>query len=139
MKIYAIKSTDSGGGYLVEVDGLVIFHMGDHANGEDFLMPEFTREIDQIAAQNKKIDILFGPIRGCSLGRPEQVKAGTYYTLEKLHPALFVPMHAGTYTFAHKEFTGQAKKDGLEQPMDYVISKGDRLHYSKSEATAGHF
>jgi ankyrin repeat protein len=137
MKIYVCKSTDSGGGYLVEVDGLVIFHMGDHANGDDILMPEFSREIDLVANQNKQIDILFGPIRGCGLGTPEQVKAGTYYTLEKLHPALFVPMHAGSYTFAHKEFTEQAKEEGQSQLMKYVISKGDRFHYSKSEATAG--
>ncbi len=136
MVIYVNKSTDSGGGYLVEVDGLVIFHMGDHANGEDDLMPAFTREIDLIANQNKSIDILFGPIRGCGLGTPEQVKTGTYYALEKLHPALFVPMHAGNYTYTLKDFTEQAREDGLAQPMRFVISKGDRFHYSLEEETA---
>ena len=50
--------------------------MGDHANGEDGLMAEFTDEIDLIADMNKGIDILFGGIRGCSLGEPEQVKQG---------------------------------------------------------------
>jgi L-ascorbate metabolism protein UlaG (beta-lactamase superfamily) len=136
MKIYVNKSTDSGGGYLVEVDGLVIFHMGDHANGDENLMPGFTNEIDLVAEKNKAIDILFGPTRGCSLGTPEQVRAGTYYAIDKLHPALFVPMHAGNYTFAHKEFVEKASEDGLTQPMAYVINKGDRFLYSKSEATA---
>ena len=38
MNIYVNHSTDLGGGYLIEVDGLTILHMGDHANGEDELM-----------------------------------------------------------------------------------------------------
>jgi L-ascorbate metabolism protein UlaG (beta-lactamase superfamily) len=110
--------------------------MGDHANGDDALSPEYTHEIDLIAEKNKDIDILFGPIRGCGLGTPEQVKAGTYYTLEKLHPALFVPMHSGNYTFANKKFVEQTREDGLVQPMKYIVSKGERFHYSKAEATA---
>lgn len=136
MKIYVIKSTDAGGGYLIEVDGLVIFHMGDHANGDEKLMPGFTNEIDMVAEKNKDIDIMFGPTRGCSLGSPEQVRAGTYYAIDKLHPALFVPMHAGDYTFAYKEFVEKAREDGLTQPMVSVINKGDRFHYSKPEASA---
>ncbi|MCU0370019.1 MAG: ankyrin repeat domain-containing protein [Bacteroidales bacterium] len=135
MKIYAIKSTDSGGGYLVEADGLVIFHMGDHANG-DALSDDFTKEIDLIAAKNIDIDILFGPIRGCSLGTPEQVKAGTYYTLEKLQPALFVPMHSGNYSVAYEDFVEQARQDGIIQPMKAMTGKGDRFHYARTEATA---
>jgi ankyrin repeat protein len=134
MDIYVNKSTDLGGGYLVEVDGLAIFHMGDHANGEDALAPEFTHEIDLIAEKNKDIDILFGPIRGCGLGTPEQVKSGTYYTLEKLHPALFVPMHSGSYTFENKAFVEQAYENGQTQPMKYVMNKGDRFQYIKGEA-----
>ena len=68
MQVYVNHSTDLGGGYLVEVDGLVLFHMGDHANGEDGLMEIFTDEIDLIAERYDKIDIVFGGIRGCSLG-----------------------------------------------------------------------
>ena len=136
MNICVNKSTDLDGGYLIEVDGLVIFHMGDHANGEDGLATDFTKEIDLIAAKNKDIDILFGPIRGCGLGTPEQVKRGTYYALEKLHPALFVPMHSGTYTSEYKKFTEQAAQDGITQTMKYVVSKGDRFHYSKGEPMA---
>lgn len=132
MNIYVNKSTDSGGGYLVEVDGLVIFHMGDHANGDDALSPAYTKEIDLIAEKNKNIDIVFGPIRGCSLGTPEQVKNGTYYTLQKLNPALFVPMHAGIYPYGFKAFAEQAKEDGMTSAMKYAIIKGDRFEYKKA-------
>jgi ankyrin repeat protein len=133
MNIYSIKSTDGGGGFLVEVDGLIIFHMGDHANGADGLAPEFTREIDLVAAKGKQIDIMFGPIRGCSLGTPEQVKTGTKYALEKLHPELFVPMHSGSYTLEYRKFVRQAAEDGMDQTMKYVVNKGDRFHYVKGE------
>lgn len=68
MNVYVNYSTDLGGGYVVEVDGLVLFHMGDHANGEDKLMTAFTDEIDMIAERNKEIDIVFGGIRGLCFG-----------------------------------------------------------------------
>jgi len=134
IKIYVNNSTDDGGGFLLEVDGLTIFHMGDHANGENVLSEDFTREIDLIAEKNKDIDILFGPIRGCSLGSPEQVKSGIYYTLDKLHPALFVPMHSGTYTTENKAFADQAIRDGIMVPMHTVVTKGDRFFYSNKGA-----
>jgi hypothetical protein len=94
-------------------------------------MAAFTDEIDKIADRNKEIDIVFGGIRGCSLGQPEQVKQGIYYTIGKLHPKLFVPMHTGAHSFANKEFTETAKKEGIDQQMKYVIHKGDRFVYSK--------
>lgn len=136
MQVYVHYSTDLGGGYLVEVDGLTILHMGDHANGEDGLMPEFTAEIDLIRERGAEIDILFGGIRGCSLGEPEQVKKGIYYTLETLNPALFVPMHCGGHSDAYREFTETAKDDGLKAKMKYVTNKGDRFRYSKSKKDA---
>lgn len=131
MNVYAHYSTDLGGGYLVEVDGLTILHMGDHANGEDGLMAAYTDEIDMIRERGDEIDILFSGIRGCSLGEPEQVKNGIYYTLETLQPKLFVPMHSGSHSFEYKEFVEQTKKDGYEMDMYYPIHKGDRFTYLK--------
>ena len=131
MNVYVHYSTDLGGGYLIDVDGLTILHMGDHANGEDELMAAFTDEIDLIAEKNREIDIVFGGIRGCSLGRPEQVKQGIYYTLETLQPKLFVPMHNGAHTFNYQIFAETAKEDGYEQEMKAVFHKGDRFVYRK--------
>ena len=75
MKISTIHSTDLDGAYLVEVDGLVLFHAGDHTNGkvDEGLLKEFTDEVDLIAAKDLPVDIMFAGIRGCSLGEPEQV------------------------------------------------------------------
>jgi ankyrin repeat protein/L-ascorbate metabolism protein UlaG (beta-lactamase superfamily) len=135
MKIYVNKSTDLGGGFLVEVDGLVIFHMGDHVNRQDDLVPAFTHEIDLIADKNVDIDILFSPIRGCGLGTPSQVGTGIDYALEKLHPAIFVPMHAGSHTFEYRQFAERLESEGVDQAIRYVINKGDRFSYSKVKTT----
>ena len=134
MNVYVNYSTDMGGGYVVEVDGLTLFHMGDHANGEDKLMTAFTDEIDMVAERNPNIDIVFGGIRGCSLGQPEQVKQGIYYTIEKLQPKLFVPMHTGAHSFANLEFAETAKEDGYDQKMQAVFHKGDHFMYSNDKA-----
>ncbi len=107
--------------------------MGDHSNGEDELMAEFTDEIDIIKDKGLDIDIMFGGIRGCSLGEPEQVKQGLYYTLENLQPRLFIPMHAGSHSFAYKEFVETAKADGYDTDMKYMIHKGDRFKYVKEK------
>jgi hypothetical protein len=111
--------------------------MGDHANGEDGLMTAFTDEVDMVAGRTDKVDILFGGIRGCSLGEPEQVKRGLYYTLEKLQPELFIPMHAGSHSFAYKEFVETAHDDGIDQEMVYPVHKGDFFFYKKEESKPG--
>ncbi|MCX6835959.1 MAG: ankyrin repeat domain-containing protein, partial [candidate division Zixibacteria bacterium] len=94
MKVSAIRSTDAGVGFIVEVDGLTIFHAGDHAAAQPELPPAFTSEIDNIAGRWQKIDLAFMPILGCSIGTPEGVRAGDIYALNKLHPKLFFPQHA---------------------------------------------
>lgn len=133
MDVYVNYSTDLGGGYFVEVDGLNIWHMGDLANGEDGLMKAFTDEVDRIAGTDKRVDIVFGGIRGCSLGQPEQVRQGLYYVLEKLDPSLFIPMHSGGHSFENLRFAEEAKEDGMETPMRYVIHRGDRFIYDRNK------
>jgi L-ascorbate metabolism protein UlaG (beta-lactamase superfamily) len=137
MNIYVNYSTDLDGGYLVEVDGLTIWHMGDHANGEEQLMTAFTDEVDLIADRTEKIDILFGGIRGCSLGEPEQVKRGLYYTFDKLQPELFIPMHSGNHSYSYKEFVETAAAEGIAQEMEYPVHRGDFFIYKQETHDSG--
>ncbi len=129
INISVVKSTDLDGGYLVEVDGVTIFHPGDLANGQDKLMKAYTDEIDWIAEKHKKIDIAFGPIRGCSLGQPNQVKLGIEYMIEKLNPAMFVPMHSGSATIEYKKFADDLSKKNYPTKIKYVVNRGDRFVY----------
>ena len=129
MKLTTIHSTDAGVGLVVEVDGLTIFHAGDHANGRIGLMDEFTDEIDWLAEQGIRPDICFMGIRGCSLGAPDEVKEGIYYTLEKLDPKVFIPMHAQAEGNAYREFIDDCGKAFAGIQMVSPDNRGDHFVY----------
>lgn len=95
VKVRTIESNDSGVGYLVEVDGVRIFHAGDHANrSRDFSTP-YKAEIDALADAGRPLDIAFLPVSGCGFGDQVAVRMGVEYALERLRPRVFFPMHAG--------------------------------------------
>jgi len=52
MTIRTIASTDAGVGFLVQADGLVILHTGDHANRTKELEKPFSDEIDYLAGMD---------------------------------------------------------------------------------------
>lgn len=127
--IWTINSTDAGVGYLIDVDGLTIFHAGDHANREIGLQADYTDEIDYLSELNKPIDMAFLPITGCSLGTPESVKEGVYYALRKLNPKIFYPQHNGTAEYRYSEFAKTAKEDGFSQTTNCAENRGDSFIY----------
>jgi len=127
--IWTITSTDAGVGYLIDVDGLTIFHAGDHANGEIGLHAEYTDEIDYLCGMTKHIDLAFLPITGCSLGTPESVREGVYYALRKLKPIVFFPQHSGTAGYRYREFAEKAREDGISQKTNCAENSGDSFVY----------
>ncbi|MEW5924150.1 MAG: ankyrin repeat domain-containing protein [Candidatus Zixiibacteriota bacterium] len=129
LQLRTITATDAGVGFLVNVDGLVIFHAGDHANGVPGLNPAYTDEIDYLAGLGTAIDIAFLPITGCSLGTPETVKEGAYYALDKLKPKIFFPQHSGQAPFQYKEFANDAKQAGYTLKISCADSRGDAFVY----------
>ncbi len=130
IKVTTIYSTDAGVGEVVQVDGLTIFHPGDHANGRIGLMREFTDEIDFIAERGIRPDICFMGIRGCSLGRPPEVKEGIAYTLATLEPKVFIPMHAGAQGHLYREFTEEMQADFPAIQMVAADNRGDHFTYA---------
>jgi ankyrin repeat protein/L-ascorbate metabolism protein UlaG (beta-lactamase superfamily) len=129
IKLTTIHSTDAGVGMVVEVDGLTIFHPGDHANGRLGLMDEFTDEIDFLADKGVRPDICFMGITGCSLGTPEQVKEGVLYTLEKLKPRTFLPMHAGARGDQYRAFIEEHRDKFAAVQMVAPDNRGDHFIY----------
>jgi L-ascorbate metabolism protein UlaG (beta-lactamase superfamily) len=133
LKLWTIPSTDAGVGMVVEVDDITIFHAGDHTNGKDGLMEEFRGEIDYIAAKGIRPDICFMGIRGCSLGQPEQVKEGVYYTLKTPKPRVFIPMHAGGQGQIYEEFIEAAQGQFASVQMVAPDNRGDHFVYKKGK------
>jgi ankyrin repeat protein len=130
LKLTTIHSTDAGVGMVIEVDGLTIFHPGDHANGKIGLMEEFTDEIDFLADKGIRPDICFLGIRGCSLGSPEEVKEGVEYTLKTLKPRVFIPMHAGAQGDVYHEFIDGIQGDFPSIQMVAQDNRGDHFTYN---------
>jgi len=129
LHVRTIRATDAGVGYLIDVDGLVILHAGDHANGVAGLNSAYTDEIDYLASLGRSIDMAFLPITGCSLGTPESVKEGVYYALDRLSPRVFVPQHAGNASFAYREFADNARKAGYTLKIPCADNRGDCFVY----------
>jgi L-ascorbate metabolism protein UlaG (beta-lactamase superfamily) len=137
MKISTIESNDSGVGFLVEVDGVRIFHAGDHANRmRDFSGP-YSAEIDYLSSSFEKIDLAFLPVSGCGFGDQEAVKKGVFYALKKLDPAVFFPMHNGKHPTRYAEYKKEAAEMGFKAETVCAEAPGDRFHFSrKGDGTA---
>ena len=133
MKVTTIHSTDAGVGMMVEVDGVTIFHAGDHANGRVGLMEGFTSEIDYLAGKSVRPDICFLPIRGCSLGTPDEVKEGVYYALKALSPKVFIPMHAGAQGHVYREFIDECQGAFKSIQMVGADNRGDHFVYRRGK------
>ena len=117
LEIIAIESNDSGQGYFVKVDGVTIFHPGDHANRQRDFSGPFKKEIDFLADQGLKADILFAPVSGCGFGDIVAVKKGVYYTIDRLSARAVFPMHAGGNEVRYREFAKEAKNAGYDIPV----------------------
>ncbi len=125
MEIMTIESNDSGVGFVVRVDGVEIFHSGDHANRQRDFSGPFKAEIDWLAENGVKPDLFFAPVSGCGFGDQVAVKKGVYYTVEKLTPKAVFPMHAGNNSDRYREFVDEAKKEGVIAAWYPAVNTGD--------------
>ncbi len=132
VEVLTIASTDEGVGFLVKVDGLVIFHGGDHAywGGP---MDSFEREMDYLIESDKEFDIVFLAVATGSGQRRESISQGIFYAVEKLLPKVIFPMHAGGNEGLYKEFAAEAEKRRLKTKVLCAGSKGDGFFYQKGK------
>jgi len=127
VKIRSIASTDSGEGFIVELDGVTIFHPGDHACRFEEKDTAFTSEIDFLASMYQNIDIAFVPVSGCSFNNKVALEKGNDYLVEKFHPRVVFPMHGSGNEKTYREY---AEKENTEQKSPiykYAEFMGDRF------------
>ncbi|MEN8154770.1 MAG: ankyrin repeat domain-containing protein [Acidobacteriota bacterium] len=130
MEITTIKSTDLGVAFFVKVDGVDIFHSGDHANKKRDLSGPFRKEIDFLADKGFSPDIFFAPVSGCNFRDKVSLKKGVYYTIKKLKAKTVFPMHGGENGgLNYLKFAKQAKKDGVKTPFYSPLAVGDYFVY----------
>lgn len=137
VKVLTFKSTDSGQGFLVESDGITIYHPGDHAwFAEEDELP-FKKEVDFVAGESPGIDIAFLPVSGCpSRWKKEFIIAGFMYTLDKLDPSQVYPMHALQREYTLKEFAELAAEKQSSSQIVCTENIGDNYIFSKAVVAA---
>jgi len=130
VKVTPIPANDSGEGFLVEVDGLALFHAGDHACRTRDLSGNYTPEIQFLAQRGVRPDIAMLPISGCNFGDQVAVRIGTEYTLETLSPKLFLPMHSGRQaTLTYHNFIRECGDRYPQTRMETLYCAGDHFVY----------
>jgi ankyrin repeat protein/L-ascorbate metabolism protein UlaG (beta-lactamase superfamily) len=133
MEIVPIESNDSGQGYFIKVDGVSIFHPGDHANRQRDFSGPFKKEIDFLADQGLKADILFAPVSGCGFGDIVAVKKGVLYTIDRLSARSVFPMHAGGGEARYRDFAKEAANAGYDAPVCAAEFAGDHFIVTPKE------
>jgi ankyrin repeat protein/L-ascorbate metabolism protein UlaG (beta-lactamase superfamily) len=130
MKISTVRANDAGVGFLVEVDGVRLYHAGDHAGWAEGEKQGYIDEIDYLAGFPGRIDLAFLNVTGCHAHNPDALREGTYYTINKLSPKAIIPTHAGTREFQYAKAAEQAATDGIKAPYACPKCRGDRFIYS---------
>lgn len=130
LEINTIKSTDAGVAFLVNVDGLTIYHSGDHANKQTGVRGVYHNEIDYLSGLASSVDIAF-VLAGAACGGGYQscVLEGDFYAIEKLNPQLVFPMHSGGFENVYKEFAEDAVRQNIQTSIVSAEFRGDRFHY----------
>jgi ankyrin repeat protein/L-ascorbate metabolism protein UlaG (beta-lactamase superfamily) len=129
MNVTTIESNDSGVGFLVDVDGVTIFHAGDHANRFRDMSGPFKPQIDGLVAKGVRPDLAFLPVSGCNFGDQVAVKIGVEYQLARLQPKVFFPMHGGKRGVRLRDFVTELGPAFPATVKLAALSKGDSFHY----------
>jgi len=138
VKVHTIASNDSGVGFMVEVDGVTIFHAGDHANRQRDLSGSYCPEIDYLVAAGYHPDLTMLPTTGCNFGDPVAVRIGIDYTLEKFGPTTFFPMHAGTNPARYVEVWDEVGPKHTQVEVVLPRDSGDWFNFKAKEEHAMH-
>ena len=102
--------------FVVDLDGLTIFHSGDHGNGPPPFKSRFVDNIEYIAGIAPEIDLAFIPLWG-----------EESFVVKKLKPKHTFPMHGLQREQQYAEFAARAKKEQLPTEVVAAGARGDRF------------
>lgn len=139
LEITTIKANDAGVGFAVKVDGLTIFHAGDHSNNSvDAAGNDFFPEIDFLGEKGIKPDIAFFlNLYGCGSSNPEAFQKGIFYAVDKLKIKAVLPMHGANKEWGYAELADGAAKNKINVQVGAAVNQGDRFAFQKGKLTRG--
>jgi len=108
--------------FLITIDGIIIYHSGDHGHSKAEQNKVFKENIDYLVSLGKKIDLAFIPTFG-----------GEFYTIDKLKPKVVFPMHGGGNEQQHKIFAEKVEAKGFDTHIGIAEKRGDCFYYLKGK------
>lgn len=110
--------------FLVRVDGLTIFHAGDHGSSRGMKDPVFGDNIRYLAGRAPELDLMFTPTFG---GEIDAIRA--------LKPRVVFPMHDGGRERQYARFAEKVRSLGLDVQVGAADKSGARFFYSDGSIT----
>jgi ankyrin repeat protein/L-ascorbate metabolism protein UlaG (beta-lactamase superfamily) len=132
LTIRTIEANDSGVGFLIEVDGLKLYHAGDHAGWADDERDGFFAEINYLEPYAEDLDIAFINVTGCHAHDPERLLEGNVYALETLGPNVLIPTHAIDREYVYAEAADALAGEGVTTAVCCPMNRGDNYFYDGS-------
>jgi L-ascorbate metabolism protein UlaG (beta-lactamase superfamily) len=130
LKIRTIEANDGGVGFFIEVDGLRLYHAGDHAGWADDERDGFFSEIDYLAPYADGIDLAFLNVTGCHAHDPERLLEGNVYTLEAMSPRVLIPTHSIDREYVYAEAAEELAAEGVVTSVCCPMNRGDSYFYN---------
>jgi L-ascorbate metabolism protein UlaG (beta-lactamase superfamily) len=125
VKVAVHEANDAGAGFLVTVDGITIYHSGDHAQWLPELKEDFLKEIKYIKDKTQKIDIALVPVEN----RRQLVMNGAVAATKVLNPEYVFPMHSKFEDY--KTFADRVKTELPSIKVHYPKMNKDLFRISK--------
>ncbi|MHB8055561.1 MAG: ankyrin repeat domain-containing protein [Candidatus Aminicenantales bacterium] len=137
LEIATIKANDAGVGFAVNVDGLTIFHAGDHSNNKvEVADNDFFPEIDFLAGKGIRPDIAFFlNLYGCGSSNPEAFQKGIFYAVDNLKIKSVLPMHGANKEWGYAALAEGAIKNNINVQVGVAVNQGDRFFFQKGKLT----
>ncbi|MBD3170229.1 MAG: hypothetical protein GF307_12155 [candidate division Zixibacteria bacterium] len=133
MEVMTIESNDEGVGYLIKVDGLTIYHAGDHGGWVESEKEGFTREVDHLAEYTDGVDFAFVNVTGCHHQDTTALAEGTFYTIDRLSPQIVIPTHGMFREHVYENYAKKIKEKGYDVNVLCACFRGDRYIYREGK------
>jgi ankyrin repeat protein/L-ascorbate metabolism protein UlaG (beta-lactamase superfamily) len=138
LTVTTIQSSDAGVGFAVQVDGITVFHAGDHSNNTlEMKDNPFFPEIDFLAEKGIHPDIsFFLNMYGCGSSNPEAFQKGIFYAVDKLKIKSVLPMHGADKEWVYNNLAEGVAKNNIKVAVGAAVNQGDRFFFSKGTLAA---
>ncbi|RJX30482.1 MAG: hypothetical protein C4531_08910 [Desulfurivibrio sp.] len=127
--ITPIQANDAGQGFLVTVDGVTMYHAGDHAGWREGQEEGFKREIDFLGGKIKEVDVAFVNVTGCHVQDKVALNAGNRYTIDRLNPKVLIPTHGLDREWVYQEYADSLAADLPDLKVLTPQHRGDSFVY----------